>query len=159
MEANLASQLLGMDIQRQREQEADIAAMEAGQGLKQDEMRASLAAIPMAGAESLISQMGLERLINVAQLTPEQRQTYLENNLQLVPEETALLELEPVVQTPIAATPSTPNLISQMSSTQAAPSTSLFTMPTDEELNAMRQMELQMLARERAQQDLTLRGR
>ena len=159
MEADLASQLLGMDIQRQREQEADIAALEAGQGLKQDEMRANLAAIPMAGAEAYISQMGLERLINVAQLTPEQRQTYLQNDLQLVPEETALLELEPVVQTPIAATPSTPNLISQMSSTQTAPSTSLFTMPTDEELDAMRQMELQMLARQRAQQDLTLRGR
>ena len=164
MEADLASQLLGMDIQRQREQEADIAALEAGQGLRQDEMRANLAAIPMAGAESLISQMGLERLINVAQLTPEQRQTYLENNLQLVPEETALLELEPVVETPIAQAPttpipSTPNLISQMSRTQPASGTSLFTMPTDEELNAMRQLELQILALERAQQDLTLRGR
>ena len=164
MEADLASQLLGMDIQRQREQEADIAALEAGRGLQQAELRSNLAAIPMAGAEAYIGQMGLERLINVAQLTPEQRQTYLENNLQLIPEETALLELEPVVDTPIVQSPtapilSTPNLISQLSSAQTAPSTVSFTMPTDEELNAMRQMELQMLARERAQQDLTLRGR
>ena len=97
MEADLASQLLGMDIQRQREQEADIAAMEAGQGLKQDEMRASLAAIPMAGAEAYIGQMGLEQLINVSKMTPQQRNTYLKNDLQLDDTETSLLQLDEVV--------------------------------------------------------------
>lgn len=97
MEADLASQLLGMDIQRQREQEADIAAMEAGQGLKQDEMRANLAAIPMAGAEAYIGQMGLEQLINVSKMTPQQRNTYLKNDLQLDDTETSLLQLDEVV--------------------------------------------------------------
>jgi hypothetical protein len=104
MEADLASQLLGMDIQRQREQEADIAAMEAGQGLKQDEMRASLAAIPMAGAEAYIGQMGLEQLINVSNMTPEQRNTYLKNDLQLDDTETSLLQLDEVVDPRIVPT-------------------------------------------------------
>jgi|TARA_R100000081_G_scaffold79677_1_gene46539 hypothetical protein len=159
MEADLAGQILGMDIQRQREQEADIAALEAQQGLRQAELRSNLASIPMAGAETLIGQMGLERLINVAQLTPEQRQTYLENDLQLVPEETELLQLEPVVEAPIASTGGTPNLISQLARTQIPSSTSLFTMPTDEELDAMRLLELQVLQAQQAQQDLRARGR
>ena len=72
MEADLASQLLGMDIQRQREQEADIAAMEAGQGLQQAEMRSNLAAIPMAGAEAYMGQMALDRMLNAPQATTPQ---------------------------------------------------------------------------------------
>ncbi len=74
MEADLASQLLGMDIQRQREQEADIAAMEAGQGLQQAELRSNLAAIPMAGAEAYMGQMALDRMLNAPQATAAQSQ-------------------------------------------------------------------------------------
>jgi len=72
MEADLASQLLGMDIQRQREQEADIAALEAGKGLQQAELRSNLAAIPMAGAEAYMGQMALDRMLNAPQATTPQ---------------------------------------------------------------------------------------
>ena len=74
MEADLASQLLGMDIQRQREQEADIAALEAGQGLQQAELRSNLAAIPMAGAEAYMGQMALDRMLGTPQATAAQSQ-------------------------------------------------------------------------------------
>ncbi len=103
MEADLAGQILGMDIQRQREQEADIAALEAGQGLRQAELRANLASIPMAAAETAIGQIGLERMINVANLSPEQRNSYLQNDLQLDETETSMLQLEGTV-TPIQET-------------------------------------------------------
>jgi len=67
MEADLAGQILGMDIQRQREQEADIAALEAGQGLRQAELRSNLASIPMAGAEAYMGQIGLDKMLGTPQ--------------------------------------------------------------------------------------------
>lgn len=69
MEADLAGQILGMDIQRQREQEADIAALEAGQGLRQSELRSNLASIPMAAAETYIGQIGLDRMLGAPEST------------------------------------------------------------------------------------------
>jgi len=72
MEADLASQLLGMDIQRQREQEADIAALEAGRGLQQAELRSNLASIPMAGLEAYTGQMALDQMLNAPQATTPQ---------------------------------------------------------------------------------------
>ena len=69
MEADLAGQILGMDIQRQREQEADIAALEAQQGLRQSELRSNLASIPMAGAETYIGQIGLDRMLGAPEST------------------------------------------------------------------------------------------
>lgn len=159
LEADLASQILGLDLQKKAQEEADIEALRAGQELKrQERIDAALAPI-QAGAESYVSQMGLERLINVANLTPEQRQTYLQNDLQLGTEEASLLELEPNVQAAITTSLGTPDLISQIAKTEIPSSTSLFAMPTDEQLLAMELLQQQILERQRAQQNLTLRGR
>jgi len=92
LEADLASQILGLDLQKKAQEEADIEALRAGQELKrQERINAALAPIQSA-AESYVGQMGLERLINVSNMTPQQRQTYLQNDLQLGPEEAQLLE-------------------------------------------------------------------
>jgi len=70
-----------------------------------------------------------------------------------------LLELEPNVQAAITTSLGTPDLISQIAKTEIPSSTSLFAMPTDEQLLAMKLLEQQILERQKAQQDLTPRGR
>ena len=92
LEADLASQILGLDLQKKAQEEADIEALRAGQELKRQERIDAAVAPIQAGAETYIGQMGLERLINVSNMKPEQRQTYLQNDLQLGPEEAQLLE-------------------------------------------------------------------
>jgi len=92
LEADLASQILGLDLQKKAQEEADIEALRAGQELKRQERIDAAFAPIQSAAESYVGQIGLERLINVSNMTPQQRQTYLQNNLQLKPEEAQLLE-------------------------------------------------------------------
>jgi len=92
LEADLASQILGLDLQKKAQEEADIEALRGGQELKRQERIDSALAPIQSAAESYVGQIGLERLINVSNMTPEQRQTYLQNDLQLGPEEAQLLE-------------------------------------------------------------------
>ena len=72
LEADLASQILGMDLQRQAQQEQEIKDLEAAQAQYKRARFEGATAPFQAGAEAYVGQMGLERLISG--MPPEQRQ-------------------------------------------------------------------------------------
>ena len=72
LEADLASQILGMDLQRQAQQEQEIKDLEAAQAQYKRARAEGVTAPFQAGAEAYVGQMGLERLIGG--MPPEQRQ-------------------------------------------------------------------------------------
>lgn len=72
LEADLASQILNMDLQRQAQQEQEIKDLEAAQAQYKRARAEGVTAPFQAGSEAGVSQMGLERLISG--MPPEQRQ-------------------------------------------------------------------------------------
>mgnify|MGYP003144159281 CR=1 FL=1 len=76
LEADLASQILNMDLQRQAEQEQEIKDLEAAQAQYRRARAEGLTAPFQAGAEAYVGQMGLERMISG--MPPEQQQKALE---------------------------------------------------------------------------------
>jgi hypothetical protein len=76
LEADLASQILGMDLQRQQQQEQEIKDLQAAQAQYRRARAEGLTAPFQAGAESYVGQMGLERMLG--NMSPEQRQRYID---------------------------------------------------------------------------------
>ena len=76
LEADLASQILNMDLQRQAQQEQEIKDLEAAQAQYRRARAEGLTAPFQAGAEAYVGQMGLERMISG--MPPEQQQKALE---------------------------------------------------------------------------------
>lgn len=73
LEADLASQILGMDLTRKAQQEQEIKDLEAAQAQYRRARAEGLTAPFQAGAESYVGQMGMERLLgNFAQQQAEQ---------------------------------------------------------------------------------------
>jgi len=72
LEADLASQILNMDLQRQAQQEQEIKDLEAAQAQYKRARAEGVTAPFQTGSEAAVSQMGLERLISG--MPPEQRQ-------------------------------------------------------------------------------------
>jgi hypothetical protein len=72
LEADLASQILNMDLQRQQQQEQEIKDLEAAQAEYRRRRAEGLTAPIQAGTEAYVGQMGLERMIS--QMSPEQQQ-------------------------------------------------------------------------------------
>lgn len=63
LEADLASQILGLDLERKAEQEQEIKELEAAQAYaKRQRLEAAMAPFETAG-EAYVSQMGIERLL------------------------------------------------------------------------------------------------
>lgn len=63
LEADLASQILGLDLERKAEQEQEIKDLEAAQAYaKRQRLEAAMAPFETAG-EAYVSQMGIERLL------------------------------------------------------------------------------------------------
>ena len=63
LEADLASQILGMDLTRKAQQEQEIKDLEAAQAQYRRARAEGLTAPFQAGAESYVGQMGMERLL------------------------------------------------------------------------------------------------
>jgi hypothetical protein len=63
LEADLASQILGMDLSRQAEQEQEIKDLQAAQAQYKRARAEGLTAPFQVGAETAVGQMGLERLL------------------------------------------------------------------------------------------------
>lgn len=63
LEADLASQILGMDLTRQAQQEQEIKDLEAAQAQYRRARAEGLTAPFQAGAEAAVGQMGLSRLL------------------------------------------------------------------------------------------------
>lgn len=63
LEADLASQILGMDLQRQQQQEQEIKDLQAAQAQYRRARAEGLTAPFQTGAEAYVSQMALERLL------------------------------------------------------------------------------------------------
>lgn len=76
LEADLASQVLGMDLARQAQQEQEIRALEAAQADYRRRRFEGLTAPFQSAAESYVGQLGLERMLSGA--SPEQRQRYFD---------------------------------------------------------------------------------
>ena len=76
LEADLASQILNMDLARQAQQEQEIKDLEAAQAQYRRARAEGLTAPFQSGAEAYVGQMGLERLIS--QMPPEERQRYID---------------------------------------------------------------------------------
>ena len=76
LEADLASQILGMDLSRQAEQEQEIKDLEAAQGEYRRRRVEGITAPFQSGAEAYVGQMGLERLLG--NMSPEARQRYFD---------------------------------------------------------------------------------
>jgi hypothetical protein len=66
LEADLASQILGMDLRRQAQQEQEIRDLEAAQGEYRRRRAEGLTAPFQSAAEAYVSQMALERLLGQA---------------------------------------------------------------------------------------------
>ena len=66
LEADLASQILGMDLTRQAQQEQEIKDLEAAQGEYRRRRAEGLTAPFQSAAEAYVSQMALERLLGQA---------------------------------------------------------------------------------------------
>ena len=67
LEADLASQILGMDLARQAQQEQEIKDLQAAQAQYQRARVEGLTAPFQSAAEAATSQMGLEQLLNMQQ--------------------------------------------------------------------------------------------
>jgi hypothetical protein len=76
LEADLASQILNMDLARQAQQEQEIKDLEAAQAQYRRARAEGLTAPFQAGAEAYVGQMGLERMLSG--MSPEQRQRYID---------------------------------------------------------------------------------
>ena len=76
LEADLASQILNMDLARQAQQEQEIKDLQAAQAQYRRARAEGLTAPFQAGAEAYVGQMGLERMLSG--MSPEQRQRYID---------------------------------------------------------------------------------
>ena len=76
LEADLASKILGMDLQRQAQQEQEIKDLEAAQAQYRRSRAEALVSPVQAGTEAYVGQMGLERMLSG--MSPEQRQRYID---------------------------------------------------------------------------------
>lgn len=76
LEADLASQILGMDLTRQAEQEQEIKDLEAAQGEYRRRRLEGITAPFQVGAETAVGQMGLERMLG--NMSPQARQQYFD---------------------------------------------------------------------------------
>jgi hypothetical protein len=65
LEADLASQILGMDLSRQAQQEQEIKDLEAAQAQYKRARAEGLTAPLQSGAETYVGQMGLDKLLGV----------------------------------------------------------------------------------------------
>ena len=65
LEADLASQILGMDLSRQAEQEQEIKDLEAAQAQYRRARLEGITAPFQVGAETYVGQMGMDRLLGV----------------------------------------------------------------------------------------------
>ena len=72
LEADLASQILGMDLQRKAMQEQEIKDLEAAQGEMARQRAEALVAPFQVGAETLVGQMGMQALLE-AGLSDEEK--------------------------------------------------------------------------------------
>lgn len=72
LEADLASQILNMDLARQAQQEQEIKDLEAAQAQYRRARAEGLTAPFQSGAEAYVGQMGLERMLG--NMSPEQQQ-------------------------------------------------------------------------------------
>ncbi len=76
LEADLASQILGLDLARQAQQEQEIKDLQAAQGQYQRARAEGLVAPVQAGLESYAGGLALDRLMG--NMTPAQRQRLLD---------------------------------------------------------------------------------
>ena len=76
LEADLASQILGLDLARQAQQEQEIKDLQAAQGQYQRARAEGLVAPVQAGLESYAGGLALDRLMG--NMTPAQRQRFLD---------------------------------------------------------------------------------
>lgn len=65
LEADLASQILNLDLQRKAEQEQEIKALQAAQGEYARRRAEGLTAPFQSGAEAYVGQIGMERLLGL----------------------------------------------------------------------------------------------
>ena len=77
LEADLASQILGMDLTRQAQQEQEIKDLEAAQGQYSRARAEGLVAPFQSAAETYVGQLGMERLLG--QLGQQQTQQAMKN--------------------------------------------------------------------------------
>lgn len=77
LEADLASQILGMDLTRKAQQEQEIKNLEAAQAQYRRARAEGLTAPFQAGAESYVGQMGMERLLG--QMAQQETQQAMKN--------------------------------------------------------------------------------
>jgi hypothetical protein len=77
LEADLASQILGMDLTRKAQQEQEIKDLAAAQAEYKRRRAEGLTAPFQAGAESYVGQMGMERLLG--QMAQQQTQQAMRN--------------------------------------------------------------------------------
>jgi hypothetical protein len=77
LEADLASQILGMDLTRKAQQEQEIKDLEAAQAEYKRRRAEGLTAPFQAGAESYVGQMGMERLLG--QMAQQETQQAMRN--------------------------------------------------------------------------------
>ena len=79
LEADIASQILGMDLKRKAEQEADIEALKAGQAqIRKDRVNAAIQPFTSAG-EAYIKAQTLERLIG--QMPEEDKDMFMREEM------------------------------------------------------------------------------
>ena len=78
LEADLASQILGMDLQRKAMQEQEIKDLEAAQAQMQRQRAEALVSPFQVGAETLVGQMGMQALLE-AGLSDEEKFKFFGN--------------------------------------------------------------------------------
>ena len=78
MESDLASQILGMDLQRKAMQEQEIKDLEAAQAQMQRQRAEALVSPFQVGAETLVGQMGMQALLE-AGLSDEEKFKFFGN--------------------------------------------------------------------------------
>ena len=71
LEADLASQILGLDLQRQQQQEQEIKDLQAAQAQYRRARAEGLAAPFQAGGEAYVGQMGIDKLLGIESQSPD----------------------------------------------------------------------------------------
>jgi len=71
LEADLASQILGLDLQRQQQQEQEIKDLQAAQAQYRRARAEGLTAPFQTGGEAYVGQMGIDKLLGIESQSPD----------------------------------------------------------------------------------------